>query len=87
MPLHCCVWHKHRAACRIDVPERLRLRDIPPEQANDRRSEKRQPERGALVHLTPHHLDPVHVHEHLHREVPVCHAPVHLEVRELRLGV
>jgi len=81
------AWRKHRAERRIDVPECLRPRDIPPEQANSRRSEERGPERDALAHLGPHHLEPAHVREHLHHEVPGRHAPVHLEVGELRLGV
>ena len=78
---------KHRAARRVDVHERLRPRDVPAEQANGRRSEERRSEGGALAHLGPHDLEPAHVGEHLHREVPVGHAPVHLEVRELGLGV
>ena len=31
--------------------------------------------------------EPAHVRERLHRKVPVRYAPVHLEGRELRLGV
>ena len=42
---------------------------------------------GALVHFEPRHLEPPQVPERPHREVPNPHVPVHLEVRELRLGV
>ena len=78
---------KARATRRVDLHERLRPRDVPAEEADCGRSEERRSERGALSHLGAHDLEPAHVREHLHREVPVRHAPVHLEVRELRLGV
>jgi hypothetical protein len=42
---------------------------------------------NALARLAAHRLEPAHIREHLNREVPVRHAPVHLEVREFRLEI
>jgi len=82
-----CAGRKHRSGRSIDVHEGLRPCDVPSEQANGRCSEERGSEGGAPAHPGPHNIEPAHVGEHLHREVPVRHAPAHLEVRERRIGV
>ena len=72
---------------RVDLLERLRARDVPAEQADSGRGEQCRAERGTLTHFGPDDLKPADVREYLHREVPVRHPAVHLEVREIRLCV
>ena len=60
---------------------------IPPKQAHRGPGKERGTQRGTLAHLGPRDLEPPHVGEHLHRDIHIRHAAVHLEMGELRLGV
>ena len=78
---------KPGVARRVDLLERLGARDVPAKQADSGPSEQCRAERGALTHFGPDDLEPANVRKYLHREVPVRHPAVHLEVRELRMCV
>ena len=81
--------NKVQGSRRINMHERLRPQpcDVPPKQTDRSPHKQRRPKCGALLHLGPHHPEPAHIREYPHRDVPVCHAAIRLEMRELRIGV